>query len=357
MPILNPRDDDPVEYLSGTRLAELLPGQPVDTPLSAAVGPDVARHIMEWAHTTLTHGHALADELGTGTPREDPWIGELPAIPVTLVVEVLAAAGAILTPEQVHTLVIQPLIEQSVAAQVSTVVQTSSHDLRVPRVTADPAAAWTQEGAEIGVSDATLDEIVVTPRKLAGLVVVSNELAADSSPAALQVVGDGLVRDLLRKIDSAYFGNTVANGPSGLGSLTTSTAANGGSWASLDSFEAAKSAAETLHTQITAFVANPATALALSTIKEYSSVGSNKPLLQADPTQPTSRTISGVPLYVSPAVANDIVWGVPRQHSLFVLRQGSTVVTDSSVFFTSDRVAVEGNLSVCLSDSPIHWPR
>ena len=124
------------------------------------------------------------------------------------------------------------------------------------------------------------------------------------------------------------------------------SAANGGSWASLDSFEAAKSAAETLHTQITAFVANPATALALSTIKEYSSVGSNKPLLQADPTQPTSRTISGVPLYVSPAVANDIVWGVPRQHSLFVLRQGSTVVTDSSVFFTSDRVAVRATLRV-----------
>src|SRR5258707_9080237 len=107
----------------------------------------------------------------------------------------------ILTPAQVNALVIQPLIDQSVAAQVSTVVTTSSHDLRVPRVTADPAAAWTAEGAEIGVSDATLDEIVVTPKKLAGLVVVSNELAADTSPAALQVVGDGLVRDLRRKID------------------------------------------------------------------------------------------------------------------------------------------------------------
>ena len=41
--------------------------------------------------------------------------------------------SSILTPEQVHALVIQPLIDQSVAAQVSTVVQISSHDLRVPR--------------------------------------------------------------------------------------------------------------------------------------------------------------------------------------------------------------------------------
>ena len=203
-----------------------------------------------------------------------------------------------------------------------------------------------RRGAEISVTDATLDEITVTPKKLAGLVVVSNELASDSSPAALGVVGDGLVRDLRRKIDSAYFGNTVTNGPSGLGSLTTSTATNGGSWATLDSFEAAKSAAETLHTSISSLVAAPATALALSTIKEYSTAGTNKPLLSADPTQPTSRTISGVPLYVSPAVAADVVWAIPQAHSLFVLRQDASVVTDSSVYFTSDRVAVRATLRV-----------
>jgi HK97 family phage major capsid protein len=254
--------------------------------------------------------------------------------------------GPILTPAQVHSLVIQPLIDQSVAAQVSTVVPTSSHDLRVPRVTQDPAAAWTQEGAEINVSYAVLDEILVTPKQLAGLVVISNELANDTSPAALQVVGDGLVRDLRRKIDAAYFTNTTANGPSGLGSLTTSTAANGGAWATLDSFEAAKSAAETLHTQITAFVTSPATALTLSTLKQFGTVGSNMPLLQADPTQPSARTISGVPLYVSPSVAADLVWAIPAAHSLFVLRQDTTVVTDSSVFFTKDSVAVRATLRV-----------
>jgi HK97 family phage major capsid protein len=40
-------------------------------------------------------------------------------------------------------------MEQSVAAQVSTVVPTSSHDFRVPIASADPTAAWTAEGAEI----------------------------------------------------------------------------------------------------------------------------------------------------------------------------------------------------------------
>jgi HK97 family phage major capsid protein len=265
------------------------------------------------------------------------------------VVATTTTGSPILSPSAVHSLVIQPIIDQSVAAQVSTVVSVGTTSLRVPRVTADPTAAWTAEGQEIGVSDATLDEITVTPKALKGLVVVTSELAADSSPAALGVVGDGLVRDLRRKIDAAYFGNTVANGPSGVGSLTTSTAANGGSWATLDSFEAAKSAAETLHTEITAFVTSPATALALSTLKAFSTAGSNMPLLQSDPTKPSARTISGVPLYVSPSVAADIVWAIPRAHSLFVLRQDASVVTDSSVYFTSDRVAVRATLRVPMS--------
>lgn len=260
-----------------------------------------------------------------------------------------STAGPILSPAQVEALVVKPLIDQSVAAQVSTVVTTSSHDLRVPIVDTDPVAGWVQEGSEIGVTDPVLSEITVTPKKLGGLVVISQELAVDSSPSALQVVGDGLVRDLRRKVDAAYFKaapGTTVNGPSGLGSLVTSTAANAGSWATLDSFEAAKSAAETLHSEITAFVTSPATALTLSTLKQFAAVGSNMPLLQPDPSQPAGRTISGVPLYVSPAVEADVVWAIPRQHSLFVIRQDASVSSDSSVFFTSDRVAIKATLRV-----------
>ena len=204
------------------------------------------------------------------------------------------SGASILTPDQVSQLVIIPLISQSVAMQSSTVVQTASHQLRVPRVTADAQAAWTAEGAEIAVTDATLDEVDIVPKKLAGLTVISNELAADTSPAALGVVGDSLVRDLARKLDSAFFGSTVTNGPAGLGSLTTNaTAKNGGTWANLDWAEAAKSVAEQHNSTVDVFACAPATALALSTLKEYGTAGSNRPLLQSDPSAPTSRTISG----------------------------------------------------------------
>lgn len=41
-----------------------------------------------------------------------------------------------------------------------------------------------------------------------------------------------------------------------------------------------------------------------------------------------------------------MVWAIPRQHSLFVIRQDASVVTDSSVYFTSDRVAIRAILRV-----------
>ena len=59
----------------------------------------------------------------------------------------------------------------------------------------------------------TLEELVATPLKLAGLTVCSNELVEDSDPSALQIVGDGLVRDLQIRLDAAFFGNTPRTGP------------------------------------------------------------------------------------------------------------------------------------------------
>ena len=131
-----------------------------------------------------------------------------------------------------------------------------------------------------------------------------------------------------------------------MGSLATAVAANGGAWANLDAFEAAKANAENLFTTVTAFVGAPATILALSTLKAFATVGSNMPLVQTDPTKPVSRTISGVPLYSSPAVAADIVWAIPAERVLFVVRKDATVVSDSSVMFTSDRVAIRCTMRV-----------
>ena len=71
------------------------------------------------------------------------------------------------------------------------------------------------------------------------------------------------------------------------------------------------------------------------------------PLLQPDPTAPASRVIAGVPLLTSPTIANDIVWALPKARIILALREGTTVESDRSVFFTSstDRGAGHGRVS------------
>ncbi|AZI58387.1 phage major capsid protein [Nakamurella antarctica] len=247
-------------------------------------------------------------------------------------------------PFDVGALIVQPVTTESIATRISTVVKTGAQTFRIPIVSADPTAAWTAEGAEIAPSDPTLTELIVTPKKLAGLTVISNELAHDSSPEAAKVVGDGLARDLARKIDAAFFAATTVNGPSGVKSLTTTVVSAGGNWSNVDPFTEAQYAAEGAGTTITAFVANPADALLLAKLK--AATASNLNLLQPDPTQAGRRTIGGVPLYISTAVTVGEVWAIPQDRAFVVIREDATVTADSSVFFTSDRVAVRATLRV-----------
>ena len=261
----------------------------------------------------------------------------------------LSGAG-ILAPEQVQDLVVVPLIRDSRATTVSTVVQTSRHSTRFPIVVADPTTGWVEEGHEIDVTDPTVDEIDCVPSKLAGLTVVSNELADDSDPSALQVVGDGLVRDLQVRLDAAFFGDSVANGPSGLESLEDVQHVDGGFLDNLDAFAEAISKAEQVGATTTSFVAHPATLLALSTLKVADNW--NQPLLGTDPSSPTKRSIQGVPVQWSPAVDEDTIWAIPQAKVFVVIRLPASVVTDRSAFFTSDRLGIR-----CVLRAGFAFPR
>jgi HK97 family phage major capsid protein len=251
--------------------------------------------------------------------------------------------GPILRPEQLGDLVVKPLIQESVAGQVLTSVTTASHQYRVPVVTSDPQAQFVAEGAEIPTSDAEVDEVISTPAKLAALTVISRELANDSSPAAANAVGQGISRDLIRKTDQALFSASTTDGPAGIPGLSgVSTIDAGSTYTSIDAFSDAIYAAEQVNATISAFVTNPATAMTLSKLKTAANY--NTPLLQPDPTTPGKRQILGVKLLTSPHVSttDNVVWAISKQYAYFVVRESAEVLTDSSVFFTSDRVAVRG---------------
>jgi HK97 family phage major capsid protein len=253
---------------------------------------------------------------------------------------------AILAVEDIQNLVVKPLIQSAISTQVSTVVQTGSHSTRFPIVVTDPATGWTPEGQEINVTDPVLDELIVTPPALKGLTVVSNELMNDSDPAAMEVVGAGLVRDLQLKLDAAYFGNTVANGPNGIEHLTANQVTDSAFDGTLDVFAEAISLAERVGVTALApdgtpgmnFVGNPEDVLTVATTK--SGTDFNTPLLGPDASQATNRSILGVPLRSSPAVTRGGVWLVPKAKAFVVIRQQVEVVTDTSAYFSSDRTGI-----------------
>lgn len=95
---------------------------------------------------------------------------------------------------------------------------------------------------------------------------------------------------------------------------------------------------------VTAFVTSPAVALTLATVK--TATGSNQPLLGQDGTMPGARQVLGVPLLVSPSVAANVIWAIDASRTFLVVREDATVEADSSVYFTSDRVAVKATMRV-----------
>lgn len=259
-----------------------------------------------------------------------------------------------ITPDDFGELIVQPVQKQSVAFRAGTVVETDSTRMNFPVVTDDPSAAWVKEGDDITLSDATLDEVTVTPSKVAGLTKLSNELANDSSPRAQEIVGHGVARDIITKVDAAFFGDTVTNGPSGLQSISYSTIDTGSSStaiANLDDFAEAISKAQEKGVDDGGllFVTSPAKLLTLRQLKQ--GTDSNVPLLQgSDSTGGTGASqdsILGVPVVASSGVDSDTdAWLIPKSVVMVVQRSGAQLAVDSSRYFESDSLAVRATMRV-----------
>jgi HK97 family phage major capsid protein len=257
------------------------------------------------------------------------------------------AGVSAISPDQIEQLIVLPVQSNSVAFQAATLVTTNATETRIPRVTEDPTAAWTAEGEEIGASDPKIDDIAVLPKKLAGLNIVSNETLADTNPAADSIVGDGITRDIARKVDAAFFGSNTGNTavqPAGLENVAATEVVAPTAWADADPFAEAISNAEGLGLVVSTFVANPNDALTLAQLKESST--SNRPLLGSDPSTPTRRALQGVPLLVSPAVTEGTVWGIPSNRAIIVRRNDVDLQVDKSAYFTSDRTAIRATMRV-----------
>lgn len=253
-------------------------------------------------------------------------------------------ADAILSPEQVQALVVNPVLQRSVAGRALNHQGITASKARFPIVKADPAAGWTAEGAEITASDTDFEEIEVGPFKLAALSIITNEAAVDTNPNAPGIIGAGLVRDLTRKLDSALFANTTVNGPKGLLSLTGTHEVTVLDWNDIfDGLVDASSGVESSGSQVRAWLFSPADAAALAKV----TVGTEfrAPLLGSVTGSPeTGRTLLGAPLLISDQQPAGTAYAIDSATAHLCVWNGTEVVADNSVYFTSDRLAIRAKL-------------
>lgn len=258
----------------------------------------------------------------------------------------LGGFASILLPEQVQELLVIPAINGSIYGQMTTLLPITSTTTRIPVVTQDASASWTAEGSEISPSDATVSEVECVPAKLAGLSIVTNELANDSNPAAINLVGQSLARDISRKLDQAFFSGMASPAPAGLATLAgISTVSAPLAWQNLDPFISALGLVEAVHADVSAWAMNPGEAVLLAQVKAGSAL--NTSLLSPDPTSPTGRSILGRPVFVTPSVPNGVVYGIDRTRTYLIVREAATVEADSSPFFSSDRTAIRAVIRAC----------
>lgn len=251
-----------------------------------------------------------------------------------------AAAGGIL-PQEYSDLVIKAIAAQALPFNpaLASLVTTNSATFNIPIVEKDAGAAWVVEGGEITPDDPVLSELPVTPAKVAGLTIISRELARDSSPDAQQIVADGLAREIVRKINAAWLGNLPDPAPKGLASLAATPVATPlGALQNLDPFAQAVSLAEVEGGTITGWVLSPTDALSVAILK--TGEGSNQTLTQ------TPRSILERPVFVNANVPAGTAWGVDATTAITVLREDLELAISGDAFFTSDRIAIRSTARI-----------
>ncbi|NVN51311.1 phage major capsid protein [Mycolicibacterium hippocampi] len=250
------------------------------------------------------------------------------------------------TPEDYGALIDLVIAEKSVAFRAGTVIATGSETIRFPMLTADPATGWYAENTQISLTDPTTNELVVTPKKVAGLNQTSNEAAEDSNPAVADRIGRSIARSIAKKIDAAFFANTTTNGPSGLLSLSGINVVDTGTVTldSLDAFHDAKAAALADGAEVSVWILAPDVALTLSKAKQLTT-GSNVGLLDSTGVA-DGVTLAGVPVLVSTDVAAGNAWGLDSDQVYVVQRTGTRVTKSADAAFDYDAVQIRGTARV-----------
>lgn len=118
------------------------------------------------------------------------------------------ATNGVNLPESVASSIWADAQEASAVMALSNQIVIPGSGVSVPMITGDAEAAWVNEGAEKPVSDATVDNKVLTPYKLAVIQTFTDEFRRDAN-ALYNVLAQRLPAALARKFDATVFNGTA----------------------------------------------------------------------------------------------------------------------------------------------------
>ena len=230
--------------------------------------------------------------------------------------------------------VVPEALIMTAATQVGS-IEGDAPAIRCPFIKADPNTGFVPEGAEIGLDDPTLDEVLIRTAKIAVLTKVSRE--ADSYTTADTLIADSLARTITNYANTAFLTNvpdSKHNTPVGLLNLPDIPDA-GVLGADLDTLVDALAGIEAEGGQANMIIVDPFGWAAVRKLK--AATQSHLPLVGAAQEQATQQLL-GVPVIVNPKMSKGTALVLDTREVLAAVGPINLDVSDQA-FFSSDSIA------------------
>jgi HK97 family phage major capsid protein len=209
-------------------------------------------------------------------------------------------------------------------------IDITGKESHVPRLVDDGTSDWIAEGVALPSVAPEADTLLLTPKKVANLVSLSNESISDSSVSTLNAVGTAMTRAVAAKIDSTAFSTVAgtATAPAGLLSYTLPGAAV--TAVDINAILDAIGVIEAAGGRASACYLNPAD---LTAVRKAVTTGG---YAISDPTQPGVEVIGGARLYAVPSIAAGALLVAQADQIVVGVRQDASVSFSTDAAFSSD---------------------
>jgi HK97 family phage major capsid protein len=191
-------------------------------------------------------------------------------------------------------------------------------------------AAWFAELDVLNVGDPTGDELVLTPKKVAAITTLSDEVISDSSPSVLDAVGTAMTRAVALAADAGILTGAGGKAPSGIYNQAGGHVVSAS--ITIKSLIEASGLIAGVGGQARACYLNPSdhTALMLQVDKN------ERPLLGPDYAAGPSSTVYGLALFQTPAITKGTALVVDPTQVIVCVRQDASVSVSADVAFNQD---------------------